>query len=214
MATIIGPEIKQKLIDMGLRRDFVKEHDSEVRNCAIRGETANVADINRKILNKIAPELVEEVKDVGRPKKKSAGKGVAKNVGKGEEKSEKVVESAKSCGGGAVGGVVGVIDDGDDDFDNVDPSVFANKNCSLGVSFMWAYSHLCMRGVRPKDAPSAVAWQMYLDMKKSPSMKSDMLKSGLGAAMRKAEAEENVGTKFDGEGEYDVLSVIACGGMA
>ena len=94
----------------------------------------------------------------------------------------------------------------------VSKEVFANKSCSISTAFMWAYSNLCFSDASPEDAPSAVAWQMYVDMMTSPSLKADMLKSGLGAAMRKAEAEGEVNGKFDGEGEYDLLAAIANGG--
>lgn len=90
--------------------------------------------------------------------------------------------------------------------------MFAGKRCSVATAFMWAYANIGFSDVAPGDAPSAVAWQMYRDMRASPSMKVDMLKTCLGAAMRKAELEEKTEGKFDGEAEYDLLARM--GGVA
>lgn len=85
---------------------------------------------------------------------------------------------------------------------------FAGKKCPLPTAFLWAYSNIGFPDVSPKEAPSAVAWQLYWDMRENASLKADLVKSCLGAAMRKAEATEKAETKFDGQGEYDLLARI------
>ena len=190
MATVVADEIKRELMSRGIWPDFVRLREDMRREDSKK----TCAERTAAVLEKIAPDLVDRVRTRGRPPKKSAEKP-APDLGEemrwqkhGVNKEPPAVRTL------------------------VSKSVFDGKSCNISTAFMWAYSSLCIKDVSPEDAPSAVAWQMYVDMVTSPSLKADMLKSGLGAAMRKAENEDGGIGRFDGEGEYDLLAAIANGG--
>lgn len=220
--TATNPEIKSALMSRGIWPDFVRLREDEK---LAHGGTSRSQTI--AALEKIAPDLVDLVRPRGRPRGRPpsppssqdgapAGNAAAEpapelppsslaDAKRSKKDANRVAEGLKWQLHGVDSEPKGVRA-------RVSKEMFANKSCSISVAFMWAYSNLCFSNASPEDAPSAVAWQMYVDMLTSPSLKADMLKSGLGAAMRKAEAEGEVNGKFDGEGEYDLLAAIANGG--
>lgn len=221
--TATNPEIKSALMSRGIWPDFVRLREDEK---LAHGGTSRSQTI--AALEKIAPDLVDLVRPRGRPRGnppsnplKAENGAPAENAAaepapelppssladakRSKKDANRVAEELKWQLHGVDLEPKGVRA-------RVSKEMFANKSCSISVAFMWAYSNLCFSDASPEDAPSAVAWQMYVDMMTSPSLKADMLKSGLGAAMRKAEAEGEVNGKFDGEGEYDLLAAIANGG--
>jgi hypothetical protein len=220
--TATNPEIKSALMSRGIWPDFVRLREDEKLAHGGTSRTQTIA-----ALEKIAPDLVDLVRPRGRPRGNppsppSSQEGApAENATaepapelppssladakRSKKDANRVAEELRWQLHGVDSEPKGVRA-------RVSKEMFANKSCSISVAFMWAYSNLCFSDASPEDAPSAVAWQMYVDMMTSPSLKADMLKSGLGAAMRKAEAEGEVNGKFDGEGEYDLLAAIANGG--
>lgn len=85
----------------------------------------------------------------------------------------------------------------------VDKSVFKGKDCKLSESFAWAYSHVCVRGIKPSDAPSSMAWQLLNDMKSSVSVRMSLLKLGIDEI--KVDSGKEGDKSFDGIEEYDIL---------
>lgn len=212
--TATNPKIKAELMSRGIWADFVRLREDEKRSHGGTSRTQTVA-----ALEQLAPDLVELVRPRGRPRGAAPSNPLNAENGappentaaepapelpqspadnKRSEKDEFIAAEVRMRRYGVK--------------DRVPKEMFAGKTCTISAAFMWAYSNLCFKDASPEDAPSAVAWQMYVDMMTSPSLKADMLKSGLGAAMRKAETEGEVNGKFDGEGEYDILAAIAKGG--
>lgn len=213
MATAVTDELKQELMSRGIWADFVRvrediEAGGEYKTSRLRTMAA---------LERLAPDLVDSVRPRGRPKKThpsnpegatppsppSPPPSQPSSLADVRRDNREQKMKWQLYGVDKEPSAVRV---------RVSKSTFAGKTCSISAAFMWAYSNLCFEDASPEDAPSAVAWQMYCDMVTSPSLKADMLKSGLGAAMRKAEAEDDPNGRFDGEGEYDVLATIAGGG--
>lgn len=220
MATAVTDELKNELMSRGIWSDFVRVREDIERG----GGYATSRLRTMAALEKLAPDLVERVRPRGRPPRGVAPSNppsTKKPLGEVAPKNA-AVEPAPELRGAppsppaSLADVrregrerkMGVAADASAVRARVAKSMFAGKTCSISTAFMWAYSNLCFEDASPEDAPSAVAWQMYCDMKTSPSLKADMLKSGLGAAMRKAEAEDETNGRFDGEGEYDVLAKL------
>ena len=226
--TATNPEIKSALMSRGIWPDFVRlREDAKLAH----GGTSRTQTI--VALKQIAPDLVELVRPRGRPPSppssqkcpppENAAEEPAPEFSSGDSKqktpskssladSKRSAKEARRVAEDLKWQTHGVDSEPRDVRARVPKEMFAGKTCTISAAFMWAYSNLCFKDASPEDAPSAVAWQMYVDMLTSPSLKADMLKSGLGAAMRKAETEGEVNGKFDGEGEYDLLAAIANGG--
>lgn len=225
MATAVTDELKQELMSRGIWADFVRvrediEAGGEYKTSRLRTMAA---------LEKLAPDLVERVRPRGRPRGNPPSIPLLAKKPQEEVTPENAAgEPAPEMRGTPHSHPSSLADVRRDNREQkmkwqlhgvdkepsavrvrVSKSTFAGKTCTISAAFMWAYSNLCFEDASPEDAPSAVAWQMYCDMMTSPSLKADMLKSGLGAAMRKAEAEDETNGRFDGEGEYDLVSKIA-----
>jgi len=221
--TATNPKIKSALMSRGIWPDFVRLREDEK---LAHGGTSRSQTI--AALEKIAPDLVDLVRPRGRPRgnppsnplkaedgappKNAAAEPAPELPPVSLADAKRLKKDTNRVAEGLKWQLHGVDSEPKGVRARVSKEMFANKSCSISVAFMWAYSNLCFLDASPEDAPSAVAWQMYVDMMTSPSLKADMLKSGLGAAMRKAEAEGEVNGKFDGEGEYDLLAAIANGG--
>ena len=200
MSKPIAEDLKRDLTSLGVWGDFVRRR-ADLR--AERGLT--LVEGNRAVLaefesaGRIPAGYADRLPRRGR---KTAGERVA---AEGVADASAAKAAAKSSG-------ASVAAEGDGGGREATREMFAGKRCSVATAFMWAYANVGFSDVGPVDAPSAVAWQMYRDMRASPSMKVDMLKTCLGAAMRKAELEEKSEGKFDGEAEYDLLARM--GGVA
>lgn len=211
MSKPIAEDLKRDLTSLGVWGDFVRRR-ADLR--AERGLT--LAEGNRAVLEefeaagRIPVGWTGRLPRIGRPPsvgrsaeaegaKRRAAEAAADEGAAGAEDGVAVAAAsaeAKEAGGGRA----------------ATREMFEGRRCSIAAAFMWAYSNVGFSDVDPAGAPSAVAWQMYRDMRESPSMKVDMLKSCLGAAMRRAELEEKTEGKFDGEAEYDLLARM--GGVA
>lgn len=221
MATAVTDELKQELMSRGIWADFVRVRE----DIEAAGEYSTSRLRTMAALERLAPDLVDSVRPRGRPPSnppsaKKPKKEVPPENAAGEPAPE--IRGTPPSQPSSLADVRrhnreqemkwqlhGVDKEPSAVRVRVSKSTFAGKTCSISAAFMWAYSNLCFEDASPEDAPSAVAWQMYCDMMTSPSLKADMLKSGLGAAMRKAEAEDETNGRFDGEGEYDLVSKIA-----
>ncbi len=198
--TATNEKIKQELMSRGIWPDFVRLRADEKAKNGGTSRTQTLA-----ALKQLAPDLVDEVRPRGRPPSNPPSKQSLADSKRSAKDVRRVAEGLKFQTHGVDSEPKGV-------HARVPKEMFAGKECSISKAFMWAYSNLCFADAAAEDAPSAVAWQMYVDMLTSPSLKADMLKSGLGAAMRKAETEGETNGRFDGEGEYDLLAAIANGG--
>lgn len=216
--TATNPEIKSALMSRGIWPDFVRlREDEKLAN----GGTSRSQTL--AALRQIAPDLVDLVRPRGRPRGNPPSNPLPAEKPKEEvlpknavgEPTPELSQSSADARRSEKDTFIAAEQFKRREYgvrDRVPKEMFAGRTCSISTAFMWAYSNLCFADASPTDAPSAVAWQMYVDMMTSPSLKADMLKSGLGAAMRKAEAEDETNGRFDGEGEYDVLAAIAGGG--
>lgn len=200
MSKPMAEDLKRDLTSLGVWGDFVRRR-ADLR--AERGLT--LVEGNRAVLAEFeaAGRIPAGFSDrLPRRGRKTAGERVA---AEGVADASAAKAAAKSSG-------ASVAAEGDGGGREATREMFEGKRCSVATAFMWAYANVGFSDVGPEDAPSAVAWQMYRDMRASPSMKVDMLKTCLGAAMRKAELEEKSEGKFDGEAEYDLLARM--GGVA
>ena len=203
MSKPIAEDLKRDLTSLGVWGDFVRRR-ADLR--AERGLTLVAG--NRAVLaefeaaGRIPAGYSDRLPRRGRKTagERAAAEGVADAAAKGPAKF-----AAKSLGASVAAG-------GEGGGREATREMFEGRRCSVATAFMWAYANVGFSDVGPEDAPSAVAWQMYKDMRASPSMKVDMLKTCLGAAMRKAELEEKSEGKFDGEADYDLLARM--GGVA
>lgn len=206
MATVANDPLKERLLSKGLWADFVR-----LRHDACERDGLSSAKAAKQVLESIDPEAVALLNGRGRPMKKGV-KAVAKAAeSAGEQKksladvrlenrdAKSSVATPKSCRVGFPSFAV-------------TKDTFAGKGCPYTVSLNWAYSNHRIVDISPNDAPSAVAWNLLLDMRESPSIKADVLKGWSNAMARKAEVEEQSGDSFDGKETYDLAGVIAGGG--
>ena len=204
MSKPIAEDLKRDLTSLGVWCDFVRRR-ADLR--AERGLTLVAG--NRAVLAEFeaAGRIPAGYSDrLPRRGRKTAGERVAaEGIADAAAAKGPAKFAAKSLGASVAAG-------GEGGGREATREMFGGKRCSVATAFMWAYANVGFSDVGPEGAPSAVAWQMYKDMRASPSMKVDMLKTCLGAAMRKAELEEKSEGKFDGEADYDLLARM--GGVA
>lgn len=94
-------------------------------------------------------------------------------------------------------------------------AVLAGKKCSLTDAVEWAFVKCSLGSAKVEDAPSDVAWAMYVQFGKSPSFLTDMAKVVFGAVAKREGESVNHGTDgFDGDSEYNVLESLGGGGGA
>lgn len=200
MSKPIAEDLKRDLTSLGVWGDFVRRR-ADLR--AERGLTLVAG--NRAVLAEFEAAGRIPAGYSGRLPRR--GRKTA-----GERVAAESAAAAKHAPKAAAKPSASVAAEGDGGGCEATREMFDGKRCSVATAFMWAYANVGFSDVGPEEAPSAVAWQMYRDMRASPSMKVDMLKTCLGAAMRKAELEEKSEGRFDGEAEYDLLARM--GGVA
>lgn len=219
MATIVTDEIKQELMSRGIWGDFVRLRTDITAKDGIKGYGAS-----RAAMEKLAPDLYEKVRKVGRP----AGS------------TKKAIE-AESAPRYVMRGVVNANDSSSSGFDNNDentravckrdvtevknatvtrtlgdieskakvkPGVFMGKSCSESVAIDWAFVRSQMGSADAKDAPSEKAWAYYMLFTKSPSAMVEIVKANAVKRVTKEDYTDG-GDRFDGEAEYDLLKAIA-----
>lgn len=216
MATIISDEVKRRLIDSGLWADFVRRR----ADVLARGEAESNNQAAKMVLAEMDPGALEMLKPVGRPSKRKAAGVVADGADShvaadsvpvaasaGLAEVRMANRDAKARAAFAAASARTAVPEFE-----VTKETFAGKSCSYSTSLNWAYSNYRIADVSPDDAPSAVAWNLLLDIRESPSFKADVLKGWSNAMARKAETDEQDANRFDGEGEYDMLAAIARAG--
>lgn len=91
----------------------------------------------------------------------------------------------------------------------VERGFFDGRKCSETAAVIWACENQCYTEVRPEDAPSALAWHLYVRIQKDPDIGDEYMKTYLSAKLRKGETDDGGGDLFDGERQYDLLRAIA-----
>lgn len=88
-------------------------------------------------------------------------------------------------------------------------AALSGKRCSVSDAVEWAFVKCSLGSAKVEDAPSDVAWAMYLQFKKSPMFLTDMAKAVFSAKVKKDGEKDTHGADgFDGDGEYNVLAAM------
>lgn len=198
--TVIASELKEELMSRGIWGDFVRRREDVKSSQGLLAAKANVVVMQEFAdAGRVPAEFVERIRSRGRPKK-------AADASPRISESPAPAASRVSSRGavvpfGSMDAVIGLY--------GISKADFSGKDCSFTVAFGWACDNLLVRDVEPKDAPSAKAWTMLVMMRYSQTYLSDLMKSGVGTLLRKAEGEDAGAQRFDGEEPYDLACAIA-----
>lgn len=106
------------------------------------------------------------------------------------------------------GGVVDPIKAGSVDLDW--ENALGGKKINVVDDAVWAYVHLSCKSVSAKAAPSAMAFQMYRDLRPlTPAQRLDVMKVIIGSAARKSDGEGKGEDEFRGTTEFNLLEEMA-----
>lgn len=210
MATATSDEIKSELMSRGIWPDFVRLRAEDKAKNGGTSRSQTLAAL--KALGKVAEDLIPLVRPRGRPPKgappsppSSQGTSEPESPSKPGHESKPTLADAKFARKEARMGVAREVAP-------VTRGMFANKSCSNMTSLIWAVESLAFEDTNPEDAPSALAWSLYLMMVTSPASRAEIVKVTAAKIAQRASVEEENGGQFDGEGEYDILAAIAKGG--
>ena len=106
------------------------------------------------------------------------------------------------------GGVVDSVKSGSVDLDW--ENALGGKRINVVDDAVWAYVHLSCKSVSAKAAPSAMAFQMYRDLRPlTPAQRLDVMKVIIGSAARKSDGEGKGEDEFRGTTEFNLLEEMA-----
>ena len=106
------------------------------------------------------------------------------------------------------GGVVDPVKSGSVDLDW--ENALGGKKINVVDDAVWAYVHLSCKSVSAKAAPSAMAFQMYRDLRPlTPAQRLDVMKVIIGSAARKSDGEGKGEDEFRGTTEFNLLEEMA-----
>lgn len=106
------------------------------------------------------------------------------------------------------GGVVDPVKSGSVDLDW--ENALGGKKINVVDDAVWAYVHLSCKSVSAKAAPSAMAFQMYRDLRPlTPAQRLDVMKVIIGSAARKSDGEGKGEDEFKGTTEFNLLEEMA-----
>lgn len=199
MATIVSDELKELLISKGMWSDFSQlRADIRAKSPKMTCKEFTLEALHKYINEgKLDESVLGMVRDPGRP-------GRPKKDPNAPPKPKKSLADAKfeAKNGRNATSTIPVFDP--ESF-ILTRETFAHKECPYMVALNWAYSNLRIADVSPLDAPSAVAWNLLMDMRESPSIRADLIKGWSNAESRKSDSDLG-GERFDGADEYDFLA--------
>lgn len=181
--------IKARLLGIGRWGDYIAAKEE----LKARGERG----VMRKAMESVAPELVAEF--FPRAARAAAAAGASSAPGASAPVASASSSAAPAPSAPSVPFPPTAV--------AVDASVFEGKRCSMTDAILWAYEKSAVDGVAPEDAPSALAWCLLVDFRRSVSYKQDLFKGVAVAKARREETVEGFGEgEFDGSAEYDILA--------
>lgn len=211
--------LRSDLKDRGLWQEFMIRAEEAFRRNRKAGPTmaSRTAMAEMASLGKLPLEWVDRVRLTGQPAKRP------KKIREAERKIEQVKQEtaerlkrneaevlvvAKSLEvDPSQGGVIDPVKSGQVDVDW--ENTFSGKKSVWLRDAEWAYSHQSCKSVCAKAAPSAIAYQLYRDMKESLSARLDVMKVILGAAARKDDGKDRDADEFRGTSEWNLLEEMA-----
>ncbi len=212
--------LKNDLKERNLWREFRDRAETAFARNKRAGQcrASRVALAEMASLGKVPMSWVERVNLKGQPRKRTAKIIEAENEVarlkaetaerlKKNEAAVRVVAASLEVDP-SQGGVVDAVKSGAVDLDW--ENALGGKKISVLDDALWAYVHLSCKSVSAAAAPSAMAFQMYRDLKPlTPAQRLDVMKVIIGSAARKADGESKSENDFKGTTEFNLLEEMA-----
>lgn len=199
MATIVSDELKELLVSKDMWSDFSQlRQDIRLKNPSMTCREFTLEALRKCIADgKLDASVIAMVREPGRPGRPKKDPNAPPKPKKSLADVKREARDAKAAASS--------IPEYDPDRFILTRETFAGKKCSFAVSLDWAYANLRIAEASPFDEPSAIAWNLLMDMRESPSVRTDLIKGWSNAEMRKTDTDTS-GERFDGADEYDFLA--------
>lgn len=212
--------LKNDLMERNLWREFRDRAEAAFAKNKTAGQcrASRVAIAEMAALGKVPMDWVDRVNLVGQPRRRTPKilesehevERLKKETTERLKKNEAAVRvvAASLEVDPSQGGVVDVVRSGavDVEWENA----LGGKKINVVDDAVWAYVHLSCKSVSASAAPSAMAFQMYRDLKPlSPAQRLDVMKVIIGSAARKSDGEGKGDDEFRGTTEFNLLEEMA-----
>lgn len=104
--------------------------------------------------------------------------------------------------------------EGEDDPDDVDPEIFEGKECDANEEVRWAWKHVFVRCIGPRDAPSGGAWTWLWDAKRSKEGMARLARASDSLLLKQAQLKKQQQIEADDKQLTEGLKKIHEAGLA